>query len=209
MKHSLLVYLANKAGLFSKIKMSTSEIAQELNISQQSVSRLLIDLERENKIARTPSPEGIKIVLQEQGIKDLKEEFLALKKIFQAEKNIKGRPVEGFNQGRYYVQKYKKKIKEILGFEPYLGTLNLKTDPAKVKSFLLDLKPVQIEGFRAINRSFGGVELFKIKVNNLSGAILRPERTRHDPEIIEVVAGVNLRDKLKLNKNSVVKISKS
>lgn len=208
MKRNLLLYLAEKTGLFSEIETSTKKIAQEINASQQSVSRLLIKFEKENKISRFVSPGGMRIQIRENGLEDLKKDYLTLKKIFQPEKKLKGSVITGFGEGKYYIKKYKSKIKEALGINPFLGTLNIKADSDKARSFLMNIEPVEISGFNDGERSFGSVKAYKAKINGVDGAILRPERNWHEKDVIEVIADINLRKKMKLKKGSSVELTK-
>jgi CTP-dependent riboflavin kinase len=51
----LLLYLAEKGAMRKEAELSTVQIATELGISQQSVSRKLMELEEEKLITRTAS----------------------------------------------------------------------------------------------------------------------------------------------------------
>lgn len=204
MKRNLLLYLAEKTELFSELETSTKSIAKELGASQQSISRLLIELEKENKISRFSSPGGMKILIKEEGIEDLKKDYLVLRKVFQPEKKLVGKVVPGFNEGRYYIEMYKSRIKEVAGFMPFLGTLNIKTNAQKIKSFLMDMDPRTIEGFSDKSRSFGSVKLYKVKIDGFTGAILKPERSRHEEDIVELISEKNLSNKKSVEITKVV-----
>jgi len=207
MKRKILFNLAEQ-GLFSETETSTKKLAKKLGLSQQSVSRILIELEKEGMIKRHSSPDGITVRLRKEGINSLKDDFLKLKKIFQPQKSIKGRVVAGFGEGKYYVGKYRAKIKEVLGFTPFLGTLNIRTKAEKVRFFLLDLEPSRIKDFHDRTRSFGAIDLYRIKINGIQGALLRPERNHHEEDVIEIISENDLRKKLRLGQKSTVEITK-
>ncbi|MFC1800851.1 DUF120 domain-containing protein [Nanoarchaeota archaeon] len=208
MKRKLLLYLAGKTELFSELQTSTKELAKEIKSSQQSVSRLLQELEKQGQISRVSSPKGIKISLKQEAVENLQKDFITLKKIFQPERKLKGHVIQGFDEGKYYIEKYKSKIKQALGFEPFPGTLNIKTNPVKVKSFLMDINPIIIKPFTTKNRSFGSVELYKVKINGIEGAIIKPERTRHDLSVVELTTYIDLNEMFKVKQGKAVEITK-
>lgn len=208
MKRGLLLYIAEKTGLFSELETSTTKIARALGVSQQSVSRLLIDLEKEGLVERKVSAGGLVIGLKKKGRDQLQNEFTVLKKLFHPERKLKGKVVDGFGEGKYYTEKYKLKIKEAMGFTPFPGTLNIKTDRIKVKSFLMDVDPIEINGFATSDRTFGSIKLYKINIGGMAGAILKPERTRHGDDVLEIIADVDLRKKMGLKENNVVELKK-
>ena len=86
--------------------------------------------------------------------------------------------------------------------------MNIKTDRVKVKSFLMDVDPIEINGFAASDRTFGSIKLYRVNVGGVAGAIIKPERTRHDDNVIEVIADVHLRRKMGLKENNVVELKK-
>jgi riboflavin kinase len=96
-----------------------------------------------------------------------------------------------------------------MGFTPFPGTLNIRTDDTKVRSFLMDMEPVMVEGFNDGKRSFGWVKLYKVKINGVGGAIIRPERTRHSPDIVELITDTDLRKKKGLDKGKTVELQKN
>ncbi len=66
MRHKLLIYLAKKTGFYSTANISTGKIAEEMQISQQSASRILIEMEKEGYIVRKLSSKGLEIKLSEK-----------------------------------------------------------------------------------------------------------------------------------------------
>ena len=66
-KLDILVYLSKKAGLFGEMDSSTIKLSQELETSQQTVSRKLREMEAEGLIKRTASPDGTRISLSDKG----------------------------------------------------------------------------------------------------------------------------------------------
>ena len=100
---------------------------------------------------------------------------------------------------------YKEKIKEKIGFEPYPGTLNLQINKGK-SELLNNTVPIKIESFKKDGKTYGGASCFKIKVNNINAAIIVPDLTEHEENMVEVVAPFNLKSKLKVKDGDKVKI---
>ena len=89
-----------------------------------------------------------------------------------------------------------------LSFYPKLG--GDKTE----QEFINSLNPVAINGFETKDRTFGKLTVYKIKIKNINGAIIIPERSRHEEEIMEIIAPYELKKKLGLKDNSKLKIIK-
>jgi len=119
---------------------------------------------------------------------------------------LRGVIVAGFDEGAFFIRKYASRIKKALGFTPFAGTLNLKANAIEAKAFLKRLKPTVVNGFDNDGKSFGGIALYPVKINGLGCAIIKPERTRHDDSIVEVIAEFNLKKKLGLKNGVVVEL---
>ena len=221
---NLLAYIAQKSGLFNVWNTNTSIIAKDLNISQQSVSRVLRDLEDSRLIVREASTSGIKISLADSGRDTLRKHYELLKSVFSSDiKSLSCRITSGLGEGKYYMSLpgYKKQFAQKLGFEPFEGTLNLEIDAAKVNNFLLNAECIYVEGFKTKERTFGGLKAFGVKVsantnkktgNNkknskINAALIIPDRTHHHKNVVEVIADKNLRNVLKLKDNDELEIS--
>ena len=117
---------------------------------------------------------------------------------------IKGTLFTGLEKAKHFIEIYKEKIQQQVGFLPYLGTLNLKiTDD----SFLTTLQKKRIEDFFIDDKNYGAVTLYPIKLNTIEAAIIRPERTQHKKEVIEIIAPFYLREKLNLIDGNTVTIT--
>ena len=190
----ILFLLLKKGANRNAVEITTSEIGSELNISQQTASRRLIELEKEGKINR----KNKKIILTSEGIKEIKEFYAELKNAFEKEKLIfNGKIVEGFKEGKYYVSKYKSKIKKTLGFTPFEGTLNVKISDMEKRYQIRQLEPIVIEGFKTKGRSFGDIFAYRCSVNRIPAVIIIPTRTHHGMDILEIISKFNLKKKLK------------
>lgn len=210
---NLLTYLSHKSGLFNVWNTSTSVIAKDLGISQQSVSRVLRDLEENRLIIREASTAGMKISLADNGRNALKSHYELLRNVFSSDiKSITCKITSGLGEGKYYMalQGYKKQFIEKLGFEPFEGTLNLEVDAAKVNNLLLNAECININGFQTKERTFGGLKSFRVNIKygnkKLPAALIIPDRTHHSKKVVEVIAPHNLRNKLKLKEGEIIEI---
>lgn len=112
----------------------------------------------------------------------------------------------GLGEGAVYMsmEHYKKEIKDKLGFDAYPGTLNIKTDE-KINLFDEE-KAVIIEGYESEGKVFYGAKCYKAKIKNINGAVLVPDKSRHDKEIIEFIAPVHLKSELGIQDGDEIRV---
>jgi len=210
--NSILLHILKKKKLFGDLKTSTIELSKELNATQQTISRKLIEMENKGLIRRRLEANGIILSLDEKGRNYLKENYKILKKSFAKEINVlKGKVKSGMDEGKYYMslQQYAAQFKSKLGFRPYAGTLNLTLkERKKLFEFIDNIDPVLISGFKDKERTYGSIKCYKVKIKDTEGAIIIPERATHDPEIIELIAPVYLRGYYNLKDNDILEVEK-
>lgn len=119
---------------------------------------------------------------------------------------LNGTIVRGLGEGTYFMamQHYQREIKRKLGFKSYPGTLNLKVGK-KQTELLKNINPIKISGFKSGNKTFGGADCYKAKIENIKGAIIIPHLTKHK-DIIEFIAPVHIKSGLKLKDGDKIKI---
>jgi len=102
-----------------------------------------------------------------------------------------GKILSGLGQAQYFLTRegYSRQFAKKLGFVPFPGTL----DVLLVELFPTKLQAIKIEGFSEEGRTFGQCRCCRIKLNGIEAAVVRPERSRSPPELIEVIAPVKLR----------------
>lgn len=197
-------------------KISTEYLAGKLGASQQTASRYLIELEGIGWIERTITPEGCLIRITGAGMKELNKLYLTLRVLMEASYppsiTLEGTVFTGFGEGAYYISKesYRKQFIEKLGFDPYPGTLNLKlvTDyDLKTRNELEAYPGVEIEGFKDEDRTFGPVKCYPVIIGNeVKGALILALRSHYDASVLEIIAPVPLRKRLKLRDGQKVKV---
>ena len=119
--------------------------------------------------------------------------------------------VRGCGEGALYVKKdyYFSLLRSLLGLEPFPGTLNLNLiSPIKNYSELCSIcKPsFKLETIHLSSTRLGGVIAWYGLLMNIPCLIIRPMLSRHRANIIEVIASMNLRNKLKLKDGSRIKL---
>lgn len=195
------------------IKISSAEFAQYTTTSSKTAARLLKKLEDDRYIERRLVPGGQKIILTCNGIELLRKEYDEYQRIFCGDGEdieLYGQVVAGLGEGQYYISQnsYMLQFSEKLGFQPFPGTLNIKLNENSVSILQrMDcIQPVCIQGFNDAERTFGAGKCYPIKIDGVKSAIIVPERTHYPTNLLEIIAPINLREKLHLKDGDEVKI---
>lgn len=213
----LLTYLIDllKLGVTTKpIRVSTAQLATLYGSSQQSASRIVNELATGGYIHKELRNGRLWIALTERGMSEVNE---YIKYILDAYENpgkviLEGFVESGLGEGAYYMSKrqYQVQFKNILGFYPYPGTLNVRLkDPYYISQnrLLRRLPGYEIKGFRSRERHFGGAKTFKAIIQDrVEGAVVYAERSIHGYDVVEVISQHYLRGLLNLKDGDKVKV---
>jgi len=203
--------LALLGAIKNKIEISSLELAKQLETSQQTASRYLVELDKRGMIKRELGIKKQLIMVTGIGEEKLQEEHLQYKQIFELTDRIifKGKVLSGLGEGRYYTEQegYIEQFREKLGFVPHPGTLNVEIEYVERNKLRLlkNSKAITIEEFQTKNRTFGSVRCFRAKINGSEGAIVLPLRT-HYSNVLEFISNDYLREKLNIKDGDEVKI---
>jgi len=119
---------------------------------------------------------------------------------------LKGKVSSGKSEGEKFIELpwVKKQIAKKIGFIPYPGTLNIKLDKNSVKLKLLkEAKSIEISPVAGFCRG----KCFKAYLmDNVECAIVIPEIADYPEDVFEIIAPINLRDKLSLKNGDTVEI---
>jgi len=109
---------------------------------------------------------------------------------------MRGKILSGLGQAQYFLTRegYSRQFQERLGFVPFPGTLNVLLD----EPFPTEWLAIKIEGFAEEGRTFGECKCYRIKLNGIEAAVVRPDKSRYPPKLIEIIALVQLRRALGL-----------
>ncbi len=212
----MLLKLAEMGAYNRTAKISTEYLAKKLDISQQTASRYLIDLERKGWVQRKVTPDGSLIKIEDAGTRELQKLYSSLKvlmeKTYPPSVTLEGTVFTGLGEGAYYISKpdYKKQITEKLGFEPYPGTLNVKLSSdydIKTRRDLEAYPAIEVTGFQNEDRSFGLVKAYPAVIGGkVKGALVTALRSHYDASVLEIIAPVCLRKQLGLKDGHKVKV---
>jgi riboflavin kinase, archaea type len=105
---------------------------------------------------------------------------------------ITGKVISGLGKGESHVVHYLSHFENVLGFTCFPGTLNIRVAAAPLFS--------NVKKYSIVPGGLGQVDCYLVKINEIiDGAIVVPHKTEHDPDVIEIIAAVNLREKLQLH----------
>ena len=198
------------------IKISTTQLSDEIGGSQQSASRHLQLLENEGLLERNITSEGSKIRITGEGLAELELVLKELRWHLEGKEaqtiEFEGEVVSGLFEGAYYISKegYRRQIEEKLGFEPFPGTLNVRMgEESYDKRRRLERgEYIKLDGFKDGERSFGVAHCYPCLINDdIEGALIVAERSSHDYGVMEIISPYYLRRKLELADGDKVKIS--
>jgi riboflavin kinase len=210
-----LIELYQRGGATRTLDFSTSELALELGLSQQGVSKHLLQLEKEGLIERKRIGRRTGVLVSRAGANRVIAVYSRLKTAIDGraeELDIHGTLFTGIGEGGYYVSLagYRRQFVKLLGFEPFPGTLNLTIGPGEIelRKQLNFLDALELSGFSQGGRSYGPAKCFKAKVESKydAGALII-ERTHHGESVLEVISPFNLRKTLSLKDGDQVNVT--
>ncbi|UCD14682.1 MAG: DUF120 domain-containing protein [Thermoplasmatales archaeon] len=203
--------LALLGAVSNRVEISSHELAKQLETSQQTASRYLMELDNVQMITRELGIKKQLIQITGIGAEVLKEEYSQYRQIFELSNRVafRGKIVSGMGEGKYYTEQrgYVDQFKEKLGFAPYPGTLNVEIEYVERNKLRLlkNYGGIAIDEFKTKNRTFGSVLCFNAKINNCIGVIVLPKRS-HYSNILEFISPHYLREKLHLKDGDEVEI---
>jgi len=203
--------IAKRGGHRGSVWISSQTLGHSLGVSPQTASRRLKSLEAQSLVSRTLRPDGQYVTVTEKGEKELRQEYADYSRMFGQGKgqfSLAGTVISGLGEGRYYMSlpEYRRQFLELLGFEPYPGTLNVKLAaaamPAKKKVDALEW--ITIRGFTSDNRTFGDARALPCRIGEIQCAIVVPGRSHYPDDVLEIIAPIALRRTLSLEDGSYV-----
>ena len=198
------------------LRISTTQLSNEIGGSQQSASRHLQVLEKEGLLKREISTGGSKVTVTPAGLAELDLVLQELKWHLEGKEAetiiIEGEVISGLFQGAYYISKegYQRQIKHKLGFEAFPGTLNMRIKEEEYdKRQRLERGPsFRLKGFKDGERAFGAAKVYPCIINDEEeGALIVAERSIHDYSVMEIISPHYLRRKMELADGDKIKVA--
>jgi len=213
-----LKQLALGGDIDREITVTCSSLADELDVSAQTVSRRLQQLDEDGLVERTVHDEGQDLRISNIGLSTLRREYEDYRRVFEqpASIDLQGVVTTGMGEGRFFValSGYKAQFVERLGYDPFEGTLNidLTADSTRRRYALEHMSAVPIDGWEDDERTYGPAECYPATLVSEEGDpyepthIVVPRRTHHDQDQIELLAPDKLRDRLSLEEGDRVTV---
>jgi len=203
--------IALLGGMHDYVSLSSRELGEMLEVSQQSASKRILEMLNEGWIVRDLGARRQRIKLTQKGMDALRQEYSEYQRIFETRDHlvIKGAVVTGMGEGQYYVTQegYQEQFLHHLGFRPYEGTLNVRVSPTDL--YKLDILRrgvgILIKGFERNGRTFGDVVCHKASLQNIECAVVVPSRSHYE-DVIEVLCKYHLRRTLGLKDGDVIEV---
>ncbi|HYU06556.1 MAG TPA: DUF120 domain-containing protein [Thermoplasmata archaeon] len=192
--------------------MSSRDLGKLVGVSQQSASQRILELIREGLVARDLATRRQRIRLTPKGADVLRKEYADYQRVFEVKETltIAGSVASGLGEGAFYMRQkgYKDQFRKKLWFEPYEGTLNLKLGgPDLAKLRILEENPgIEISGFEAAGRTFGGAKCFLASMGHVDCAVIMPIRTHHT-DVLEVISKHYLRSAVGLKDGDIAELT--
>lgn len=217
MKASNLIALYKLAeiGAYARpVQVSTGMVARDLDVSQQTASRRLIEMEKRGLIERSLEGRNQRVRITREGLNNLGEMYRVLKPVFENPKKeiiMNAVLFSGLSEGSYYMslEGYRKQFRSKLGFDPFPGTLNLRVakDSMSERREMNAFPHISIEEFADKDRTYGGARCYRALVNRkIDAAIVVPIRAHYGEDVLEIIAAENLRKRLRLKDGDVVSV---
>jgi riboflavin kinase len=204
--------IALLGGIREYVSLSSGELGRTIGVSQQSASQRILELIREGLVARDLATRRQRIRLTGKGIDVLRKEHADYQRVFDVKETlaISGSVSSGLGEGAFYMRQkgYRDQFRKKLWFEPFEGTLNLKVRAADLSKLeILRQHPgIEIGGFEAGGRTFGGAKCFLATLAHVEGAVIIPIRTHHS-DVLEFISKHHVRPALGLKDGDAVELT--
>jgi riboflavin kinase len=124
---------------------------------------------------------------------------------------VKGRVIDGIGEGAKYVKLYHHVLKNILGVSPYPGTLNILLDSSEVQKLKDLLQKHSCKYFipppcESCAHAYAWKAYLKVYERCFTVYIVKPAKTVHSDNIVELLSEVYLRKTFSLKTGDEVEI---
>ncbi|MFZ0830505.1 MAG: DUF120 domain-containing protein [Thermoplasmata archaeon] len=207
----LLRFLAHGGAERTPVEITSREVGEHLEVSQQAADRYLVELAKQGLISRSLGARKQRLTLMPAGVEVLRKEFHAYQRVFEGPSRLRfsGLVASGLGEGRYYLSQpgYIVQFQERLGYTPFPGTLNVRVDPKELlrTDGLRHWDGIRIDGFQASGRTFGGATCYGGRINGRPCHLIRPDRS-HYQDVVELIAPESLRESLSVKDGDSVSV---
>lgn len=120
---------------------------------------------------------------------------------------VKGNIVMGVSRGEPLIEKYAARLKGLLGFEPFRGTLNVRVERKIDLKFYATktMEHILLDGSRLVEAYLAPVKLYTSS-GEYSCWAFRQEKSPHGADLVELIAKESLREKFSLKDGDEVEL---
>lgn len=210
--------LLAKGARHNFVDMTTAELGKRIGRSQQAASKHLLELESSGYLERVKRGQKFGVRVTEKGLKEIQALYSSLRTAIESSPstlNFEGLVASGMGEGAYYMslEGYRQQFKEKLGYVPYPGTLNVRLVDQIFMNARRNLGTHEpsafIDGFSDGTRTYGWVKCYDARVNDATStkaAVLVLERTHYDDTMLEVIAPVQIKERLDLKNGDKIRV---
>ena len=120
-----------------------------------------------------------------------------------------GKVESGQDRGRHFMALpwVQEQVQDLLGFEPYPGTLNLRIDETFVQEYHEYLEVRKLDIIKPANNSYYPGVVARATLNEtVEGAIVLPLIPEYPMDLVEIISSVFLRDALAIGDGDIVSV---
>ena len=209
--------VALDGGFDGSVKMSCGSLAGRLDVSTQTASRRLQQLDSGGFLDREIVSDGQWVSVTDAGRQALRSEYADYRRLFEEQTGLTltGTVTTGMGEGRHYISLpgYERQFESRLGYTPFPGTLNVNLDEASIRARaeLSAQASVPIDSWEDDERTFGAATCYPARLEADGRQygpthVIVPDRTHHDDDSLELIAPEKLRDELDLADGDTVSI---
>lgn len=104
------------------------------------------------------------------------------------------------------LEPYRDFLTGFLGQPPFPGTLNIRTD-GETGEIKEEARSERLEPFKHEDKSYGGITVYRVKVEGIEAGLLEIDRTHYGEDVVEIVAGTKLREELGVEDGDTVTVN--
>ena len=121
---------------------------------------------------------------------------------------LEGKVFSGMGIAKEYLKmkEYQNRIENTTGFNPFPGTLNLRSNQERVTQTLRKANSRRINSFSKQGEEYSGITVYKASLKSLEAAVLRMDVTDYKDRVIEVASPCKLREKLEVEDGDTLNI---
>ncbi len=197
----------------SKKPVRASDLCEYLNTSRATISRWISRAEDLGFLRSTMARRVQYVMATQKALELVRTLYEMTQGISWDEEVLMAEVFSGMKEGAYYMSRpgYMMGFKEVLGYIPFPGTLNLRVrgeDVSKIREWRRRVRPKVVPGFVEAGRTFGDVEVLPVVLNgSVEAHAIFPLRRHYGDDVLEIIHPESLRIKLNVKDGDIVAVT--